>query len=205
MQETRFDSWVGKIPWRRDRPPTLVFLGFPGGWDGKEPTCNAGDLGSISGLGRSPSGGHGNSLQYACLENPMDRGAWRAPVHGITKSRSQLSTARCSVCIFLSVSQFVPSLHMCPLVTIVCFLYLWVCFCFASKFICTFFFFLDSTYKWYHMIFIFFWFASCSWQIWVHPCCCKWHYSILYYGWVIFHCVCVYSIYIHTYTYVYIC
>ena len=45
-------------------------MGFPGGSDGKEPTCSAGDLGSIPGLGRSPGGGHGNPLQYSCLENP---------------------------------------------------------------------------------------------------------------------------------------
>ena len=48
----------------------------------------AGDLGSIPGLGRSPGGGHGNSLQYSCLENSMDRGAWRSMVHGVTKSRT---------------------------------------------------------------------------------------------------------------------
>ena len=48
------------------------------------------DLGSILGLGRSPGGGHGNPLQYSCLENPMDRGAWRATVHGVTKSWTQL-------------------------------------------------------------------------------------------------------------------
>ena len=47
-----------------------VGLGFPGGSDGKEPTCNSGDSGSIPGLGRSPGGGHGNPLQYSCLENP---------------------------------------------------------------------------------------------------------------------------------------
>ena len=70
IQETRFDSWVGKIPWKRDRLPTPVFLGFPDGSDSKESTCNAGDLGSIPGLGRSPGGGHGNLLQYSCLENP---------------------------------------------------------------------------------------------------------------------------------------
>ena len=52
-------------------------LGFPGGSDGKEPACNAGDLGLILGLGRSPGGGNGNPLQYSCLENPMDRGAKR--------------------------------------------------------------------------------------------------------------------------------
>ena len=51
--------------------PTPVFLGFPGGSDSKESACNAGHLGSIPGLGRSPGGGHGNQLQYSCLENPM--------------------------------------------------------------------------------------------------------------------------------------
>ena len=50
--------------------------GFPGDSDGKESACNAGDLGSIPRLGRFPGGGHGNPLQYSCLENPMDRGAW---------------------------------------------------------------------------------------------------------------------------------
>ena len=50
--------------------------GFPGGSDGKTSACNAGDLGSIPGLGRSPGEGNGNPLQYSCLESPMDRGAW---------------------------------------------------------------------------------------------------------------------------------
>ena len=65
-----FDSWVGKIPWRRDRLPTPVFLGFSGGSDGKESACNVGNLGSIPRLGRSSGGGHGNPLQYSCMENP---------------------------------------------------------------------------------------------------------------------------------------
>ena len=65
-----FNFWVRKIPWRRDKLPTPVFLGFPGGSVGKESACNAGDLGSIPGLGRLPGGGHGNPLQYSCLENP---------------------------------------------------------------------------------------------------------------------------------------
>ena len=161
----RFDSWVRKIPWRRDRLPTLIFLGFPGGSAGKESACNAGDLGLIPGLGRSlekgtathssilawripwtyspwghkaldmterlslqtgegysgkvkpregafqvlvdfiwmdllislipgsrrsPGGGHGKPLQYSCLENPMDRGAWRAMIHRVKKSWTQL-------------------------------------------------------------------------------------------------------------------
>ena len=54
----------------RNRLPTPVFLGFPGGSDGKESSCNMGDLGSIPGLGRSTRGEHGNTLQYSCLENP---------------------------------------------------------------------------------------------------------------------------------------
>ena len=71
-----FDPWVGKFPWRRELQLTPVFLGFPGGSDGKESACNAGDLGMIPGLGRSPGGGHGNPLQYSYMENSMDRGAW---------------------------------------------------------------------------------------------------------------------------------
>ena len=63
----------------------------PGGSDSKESTCNAGDLCLIPGLGRSPEGGHGNPLQYSCLENPVDRGALWAIVHGVAKSRAQLS------------------------------------------------------------------------------------------------------------------
>ena len=51
----------------------------------KNTPANAGDVGSTPGLGRSPGGGPGNSLQYSCLENPMDSGAWRAIVHGVTK------------------------------------------------------------------------------------------------------------------------
>ena len=60
MQETLVDSWIGKIPWRRDRLPTPVFLGCPGGSDGKEPDSNVGDLGSIPVLGRSPGEGKGS-------------------------------------------------------------------------------------------------------------------------------------------------
>ena len=61
------------------------------GLRGKESACNVGDRGSIPGLGRSPRGGHGNPLQYPCLENPMVRGAWRAAVHGVGKSQTRLS------------------------------------------------------------------------------------------------------------------
>ena len=59
--------------------------GFPGGSDGKESACNAGDPGSIPGSGRSPGEVNGYPLQYSCLENPMDRGALQATVHGVTK------------------------------------------------------------------------------------------------------------------------
>jgi len=58
---------------------------FVGGSHGKESACNAGDPGSIPGLGRSPEEGNGNPLQYCCLENAMDKGAWWAIVHGIAK------------------------------------------------------------------------------------------------------------------------
>ena len=64
----------------------------------KNPPANAGDGGLIPGSGRSPGGGNDNSLHYSCLENPMDRGAWWATVHGVTKSRThlkQLSTHHC--------------------------------------------------------------------------------------------------------------
>ena len=69
----------------------LYSLGFPGGSDGRESTCNAGDLGSIPELGRFPGEGNSNQLQYSCLENPMDRGAWWATVHGVTKSQTLLN------------------------------------------------------------------------------------------------------------------
>ena len=59
-----------KFPWRRDRLPIPVFLGFPGSSIGKESACNAGDLGLIPRLGRSPGGEHGNPFKYSCLENP---------------------------------------------------------------------------------------------------------------------------------------
>ena len=64
--------------------------GFPGGSEGKASACNAGDLGLIPGLGRSPGEGNGNPLQYSCLENPMDR-EWFAIVHRVAKSRIRLS------------------------------------------------------------------------------------------------------------------
>ena len=69
----------------------LLVLDFPGGSDGKASAYNEGDPGSISGSGRSPGEGNGNLLQYYCLENPMDRRAWWATVHGVAKSWTRLS------------------------------------------------------------------------------------------------------------------
>ena len=68
----------------------LEYLGFPVGSDVKESGCNAGHPGSILGLGRSPGEENGNPLQYSCLENPMDRGAWQATAHGVSKNQTRL-------------------------------------------------------------------------------------------------------------------
>ena len=69
-------------------PFVTVYVGFPGGSDEKETTCNAGDPASIPGLGRSSGGGNDYPLQYSCLGNPMDRGTWQATVHEIAKSQT---------------------------------------------------------------------------------------------------------------------
>ena len=82
-QETRFNSWVKKIHWSRDRPPSPIFLGFPGGPAGEESTYNAGDLGSIPGLEKSPGEGNSYLLQHFGLENSMD-----CMVHGVAKSQT---------------------------------------------------------------------------------------------------------------------
>ena len=77
-RQSRAGSWT-----------VLRIFGLSQWLSGKESTCNAGnvgDAGSIPGLGRSPGGGNGNSVQYSCLENPMDRGDWWAMVHGVKKS-----------------------------------------------------------------------------------------------------------------------
>ena len=67
------------------------YPGFPSGSEGKESACNAGDPGSIPELGRCPGEGNGNPLQYSCLENSMERGAWWAVVHEVAKSWTRLS------------------------------------------------------------------------------------------------------------------
>ena len=70
-------------------------MDFPGGSDGKASLYNAGDQGSNPGSGRSAGEGNSNPLQYYCLENPMNRGAWKATVHGVSKSRTRLSNFTC--------------------------------------------------------------------------------------------------------------
>ena len=79
----RFLVGCGKIPWRRDRLPTPVFLGFPGGSDSEESACNVENLGLIPELGRSHGGGRGNPLWYSGLENSMN-----CVVHGVAKSQT---------------------------------------------------------------------------------------------------------------------
>ena len=80
-------------------------MGFPHSSVGKESACNAGDPALTPGSGRRvPGEGNGNPLQYSCLENPMDRGAWQATVHGVTRVRNDLAT------------KLPPEVHMCTYV-----------------------------------------------------------------------------------------
>ena len=90
--------WVGlgfcvsnELPGGGDLSVCTTLQDSPGGSDGKASAYHAGDLGSLPGLGRSPGGGNGTPLQYSCLENPMDAGAWWATVHGVAKSWTRLS------------------------------------------------------------------------------------------------------------------
>ena len=93
--------------WNRNNNNTVFFLkgfwwvlseimGFPCSSVGKESDCNAGDLGSIPGWGRSAGEGNGNPLQYSCLEKPMKRGAWWAPVYGVIRVRHNWATKHAS-------------------------------------------------------------------------------------------------------------
>ena len=81
----------------------MLYGGFTGGLVVKNLPANAGDVGSIPGVGRSSGGGHGNPLQYSCLENPMDRGAWWTTVHGVAKSWTRLSDFTFSLSFFLQI------------------------------------------------------------------------------------------------------
>ena len=104
--------------WFSSLCPVLPILGFPGGAVAKTLPVNAGDAGSISGSGKFPAEGNGNPLQYSCLGNAMDKGAWHAGVHGVTKSRTRLSdeTTTAILSSFLFSSKQPPfSLH--PLAT----------------------------------------------------------------------------------------
>ena len=83
--------------------PLLVYCDYPGGSDSKASAYNVGDPGSIPGLGRSPGEGNGNPLQYSCLEDLMDGGAWLATVHGVAKSWMRLS----DFIIYLSIYWFI--------------------------------------------------------------------------------------------------
>ena len=82
----QFDSWVRKIPWRRERLLTPIFLGLPGSSDNKDFTCNEEDLDSIPGLGGSPRGG-----QYSCLENPHGQRRLVSYSPWVTESQTQLN------------------------------------------------------------------------------------------------------------------
>ena len=93
---TTVHSWESPSPLRLQNTFSILvevraLIGFPGGSEVKASASNTGDLGSIPGLGRSPGEGNGNPLQYSCLENPMDVGAWEAAVHGVAKSWTRLS------------------------------------------------------------------------------------------------------------------
>ena len=92
----QLSSWFRKISGRRDRVPTPVFLVFPGGSDSIESACGAGDLGSLSGLGRSPRGGHSNPFHYSSLENPHGQWSLEAQSSGSQRVRPTewLSTAQ---------------------------------------------------------------------------------------------------------------
>ena len=84
----------------QNKSPTNL-IGFPDGSVVKNPPANAGDVGLISGLGRSPGGGNGSPLQYSCLENPMGRGAWLATVQGVAKSCTWLNDWACKITFIL--------------------------------------------------------------------------------------------------------
>ena len=94
----RFHSWVAKFPWRRDRLPTPVFLGFSGGSDGKESTYNVGDPGSIPGLGRSLEEGMATHSSILAWRLSMDRGAWQAADHGGHRVRHDWATKHSTHC-----------------------------------------------------------------------------------------------------------
>ena len=113
-----FDYWIKCL--------LVTLKGFLGSSNCKESACNAGGLGSIPGLGRSPGGGHGNPLQYSCLEHPLDREVWQATVLGVAKTFSRfishiLSPFFFSHCL-LHISFFMPSQHFSLCLSLIFFL-----------------------------------------------------------------------------------
>ena len=76
-------------------------MGLPRWYNGKESACQAGHMGSIPGSERSPGEGSGNPLQYSCLRNPMDRGAWQAMIHGVTKVGLDLASKQRFICVYI--------------------------------------------------------------------------------------------------------
>ena len=94
---------------------TIIITGFLGSSDGKASDCNAGDPGSIPGSERSPGEGNDNPLQYSCLENPMDLGAWQATVHGVAKSSTGLSNFTFTFTVVIIVASLLdnPKLRSC--------------------------------------------------------------------------------------------
>ena len=87
-------------------PHSRITVGFPGGSDGKESTCSAGDPGSISGSGKSPGEGSGYPLQYSSLENSMDRRAWLTTVNRVSKNWTWMSELTVQLIIFIACSQY---------------------------------------------------------------------------------------------------
>ena len=131
-QKTRWRDWEGKqCSWGCPRAPCLFLPWDEGtlsiskllylnsshcGANGKEPVCqcrrrNSRDVGLIPGLGRSPGGGCGNQFQYSYLENPMDRGAWWAIVHGVSKRRTRLKWLIMHARVYIIVATFVLYIH----------------------------------------------------------------------------------------------
>ena len=109
----KFNSWVGKIPWRMDRLPTIVFLGFPGASDSKESTCNARDLCQILVLRRSPGGGHGNPLQYSSLQKSHGQrslAGYSPQGRKVSDTTEQLNTAQ-HIYIYVSMRIYVYIQH----------------------------------------------------------------------------------------------
>ena len=84
--------FITEPTWKPIYKHTYIHMGFPHSSVSKESACNAGHLGLIPGLGRSPGEGNGNPLQYSCLENSMDSRAWQATVHGVTRIRHDFAT-----------------------------------------------------------------------------------------------------------------